>query len=230
MFSVTAEIYDAIYAFKDYAGEAVKIRHLIARERPGARTILDIACGTGEHARLLSPDFDVDGIDLEQKFVEIARAKNPAGNFSVADMRAFQLEKRYDVVQCLFGSIGYLLTPEDIIAALKCFRSHLAPGGVILVEPWLSAAAYKVGQLHKPDLKVCRMNVSKREGDISILHFHYLIATNERVRKAEEVHRLALVPAELMAAHFEVAGLRCAFDSVGLFDRGLFIAHRLVSR
>ncbi len=235
MFSVTAEIYDAIYGFKDYAGEAMKIRQLIARERPGARTILDIACGTGEHARLLSPDFEVDGIDLEPKFVGIARAKNPAGNFSVADMRAFQLEKRYDVVQCLFSSIGYLLTPEDIIAALKCFRSHLAPGGVILVEPWLSPAAYKVGQLHmvtvdKPDLKVCRMNVSKREGDISILHFHYLIATNEGVRKAEEVHRLVLVPTEQMVSHFEAAGLRCAFDSVGLFDRGLFIAHRLVSR
>ncbi len=67
MFSVTAEIYDAIYGFKDYAGEAMKIRQLIARERPGARTILDIACGTGEHARLLSPDFEVDGIDLEPK-------------------------------------------------------------------------------------------------------------------------------------------------------------------
>jgi SAM-dependent methyltransferase len=228
MFSATAEFYDAIYGFKDYAGEAVKIRQLIARERPGAGTILDIACGTGEHARFLSPDFEVDGIDLEPKFVEIARAKNPAGNFSVADMRAFHLEKRYDVVQCLFSSIGYLLTPEDIIASLKCFRTHLAPGGVILVEPW---PAYKVGQLHmvtvdKPDLKVCRINVSKREGDISVLHFHYLIATNEGVRKAEEVHRLALVPPEQMAAHFEAAGLCCAFDPVGLCNRGLFIAHQ----
>lgn len=235
MFSVTGEIYDAIYGFKDYASEALRIRHLIARERPGARTILDIACGTGEHARFLSVDFEVDGIDIEPKFVEIARAKNPVGNFSVADMRAFQLEKRYDVVQCLFSSIGYLLTPEDIIAALKCFRSHLAPGGVILVEPWLSPAAYKPGQPHmvtvdKPDLKVCRMNVSEREADISVLHFHYLIATNESVTKVEEVHRLALVPTEQMAAHFEAAGLRCAFDSVGLFDRGLFIARPLDGR
>jgi SAM-dependent methyltransferase len=232
MFSVTAELYDAIYAFKDYAGEALKIRQLIARERPGAETILDIACGTGEHARLLSADFEVDGIDFEPKFVEIAQAKNPAGNFSVGDMRAFQLEKRYDVVQCLFSSIGYLLTPQDIVVALTCFRVHLAPGGVILVEPWLSPEAYKSGQPHmitvdKPDLKVCRVNVPKREGDVSILHFHYLIATNEGVRKAEEVHRLALVPTEQMVSYFEAAGLGCVFDSVGLFDRGLFIARPL---
>jgi hypothetical protein len=74
------------------------------------------------------------------------------------------------------------------------------------------------------------MNVSEREADISVLHFHHLIATNEGVTKVEEVLRLALVPTEQMAAHFEAVGLRCAFDSVGLFDRGLFIARPLAGR
>jgi trans-aconitate methyltransferase len=235
MFSATADLYDAIYASKDYAGEVLKIRQLIERERPGARTILDIGCGTAEHARLLLPDFEIDGIDVEPKFVEIARAKNPRGNFSVADMRTFQLEKRFDVVQCLFSSIGYLLATADIIAALTRFRTHLAPGGIILVEPWYSPEAYKLGRLHMltvdtPDLKICRMNVSKREGDVSVIHFYYLIATADGVRKAEEVHRLALVPADQMASHFEAAGLQCVFDSDGLFDRGLFIARPAKSR
>jgi len=229
MFSATADLYDEIYAFKDYAEEALKIRNLIERERPGAKTILDIACGTAEHARLLSDNFEIDGIDVEPKFVEIARAKNPSGNYSVADMRTFDLGKRYDVVQCLFSSIGYLLTPEDTVAALRRFCAHLAPGGVILVEPWFSPAVYKTGVLHmvvvdKPNLKVCRMNVSERDGNVSILHFHYLIATKDGVREAEEIHRLALVQTEQMAAHMEAAGLSCVFDSVGLFGRGLFIA------
>ena len=68
----------------------------------------------------------------------------------------------------------------------------------------------------KPDLKVCRMNVSKQEGEVSILHFHYLIGTKEGVRKAEEVHRLALVPTDQMVSYFKAAGLRCVFDEVGL--------------
>ena len=42
MFSVTAEIYDAIYAFKDYAGETLKIRQLIEREQ--ARRQGDSGC------------------------------------------------------------------------------------------------------------------------------------------------------------------------------------------
>jgi hypothetical protein len=135
-------------------------------------------------------------------------------------------------VQCLFSSIGYLLTPGDIIAALKCFRAHLAPNGIILVEPWLTPSAYKLRQPHmitvdRPDLKVCRMNVSAREGDVSIIHFHYLIGTQDGVRYEEEVHRLALIPTETMAGHFKAAGLHCDFDPVGLFDRGLFVARSL---
>jgi|ERR1019366_6075570 SAM-dependent methyltransferase len=229
MFSISAEIYDAIYSFKDYATESSKIRQLIEHERPGAKSILDVACGTAEHAKYLSADFQIDGIDLEPGLIEVARAKNPAGNFSVADMRAFQLGKRYDVVQCLFSSIGYLLNAEDVVAALKCFRAHLTPDGIILVEPWLTPSAYKLGHPHmitvdQPDLKVCRMNVSAREDNVSEIRFHYLIGTPEGVRHEEEVHRLALIPTETMASYFQAAGLRSTFDPVGLFDRGLFIA------
>jgi SAM-dependent methyltransferase len=229
MFSLTAEIYDALYSFRDYAGEAAALREIIARENPGARTILDAACGTGEHARYLASMFAVDGMDLEPGLAAIARAKNPGGEFHIADMRTFELGKRYDVVQCLFGSIGYLLTPVDIVAALSQFRAHLAPGGIVLVEPWLSPEAYHPGTPHmltaeRPDLKVCRVNVAQQEGNISILHFHYLIATPEGVTRAEEVHRLLLAPTDQMLAHFETAGLRCTFDPEGLSGRGLFIA------
>lgn len=94
MFSVSAELYEAIYSFKDYATESSKIHQRIERERPGAQSILDVACGTAEHAKHLSAHFRIDGIDLEPKFIEIARAKNLAGNYSVADMRSFQLAKR----------------------------------------------------------------------------------------------------------------------------------------
>jgi SAM-dependent methyltransferase len=226
MFSLTAEIYDALYAFKDYAGEAASLRRIIA---PGARTILDVACGTGEHARFLSSAFAVDGIDLEPGLIGIARAKNPAGEFRVADMRTFELGKRYDVVQCLFGSIGYLLTPDDIIAALSRFRAHLAPGGIVLVEPWLSPAVFNPDSLHmhtvdQPELKVCRITTPRLEGNVSVLHFHYLIATPQGVKRAEEIHRLALVPIDEMRSYFETAGLRCRFDAVGLSGRGLFLA------
>ena len=113
MFSKSAELYDKIYfEFKDYEAEAQMINESINRENPSARTILDVACGTGEHARILREKygFDVDGIDLNDKLISLAQRKNPIGNFNNADMVDFDLGKSYDIVMCLFSSIGYVKT------------------------------------------------------------------------------------------------------------------------
>jgi SAM-dependent methyltransferase len=72
MFSKSAHVYDLIYATKDYAGEAVKFASIIKALNPAARSILDVGCGTGEHAQFLSRDlrFIVDGIDLDSTMAE----------------------------------------------------------------------------------------------------------------------------------------------------------------
>lgn len=232
MFSKTAKYYDAIYSFKDYTTEAAAIRSIIRREHSTARSILDVGCGTGEHASRLATDFAVDGIDLEPEIIAFAQSKNPAGTFSVADMRQFSLRKKYDVILCLFSSIGYLLQEAEVIQALACFRNHLTEGGVILVEPWFSPDTWHTGRpwlsppVDLPDLKICRMNVSDRRGDISLLHFHYLIATPAGVEHVEEIHELALYTTEQLLRCFQSAGLEASHDPVGLSGRGLYVAKR----
>jgi ubiquinone/menaquinone biosynthesis C-methylase UbiE len=63
-FIQSAELYDAIYSFKNYARESDRLRAVINEAVPGARTLLDVACGTGEHARFLRQYYAVDGVDL----------------------------------------------------------------------------------------------------------------------------------------------------------------------
>lgn len=80
MFSETAELYDLIYQqFKDYMDESRRIAVLLERVHPEAKSVLDVACGTGEHARILSAKYGyrVNGLDLEPEFVRIAQRKNP---------------------------------------------------------------------------------------------------------------------------------------------------------
>jgi ubiquinone/menaquinone biosynthesis C-methylase UbiE len=230
MFTRSAELYDLIYSFKDYKGEASKIRDLIRSEHPQARTILDVACGTGEHARLLADDFSVDGIDLDSNLVTIARGKGPSGQFFVGNMCSFELQEKYDVVQCLFSSIGYLTKPEDVVSALRCFAKHLNPGGVIIVEPWLTPECYTAGIPHmappidRPDIKIARMNVSEREGNLSRLRFHYLLARSQGVEYFQEDHELALYSVQEMLRFFREAGLKATHDPEGIFGRGMYIA------
>jgi len=228
MFHKSHAYYDAIYSFKNYAEEATKIADLIRAEHPQAKTVLDVACGTAEHAKLLREDFAVDGIDLEPGFIDLARSKVPTGTFTVADMRCFELGKRYDVVQCLFSSIGYLLEISEVIETLRRFRRHLSPGGIVVVEPWFTPSAWTVGipwmtTVDQPKLKICRMNISERDGTISRMRFHYLIAQPAGVEHFEEEHRLALYTVDQMRDAFTAAELSVQHDPVGIFGRGLYV-------
>src|SRR5215210_6598743 len=108
MFHASAEVYDLVYsAFKEYPAEASEVAGVIRRAKPDARTILDVACGTGEHARLLTEThgFIVDGLDLEPGFVRIAQQKLPRASVFEGDMTSFALPGRYDAILCLFSSI-----------------------------------------------------------------------------------------------------------------------------
>ncbi len=229
MFSKTAQYYDLIYSFKDYEHEAQQIEELIRREHPIAKSILDVACGTAEHVKHLSKTFQVDGIDIEPEFVEIARKKISSARFWVADMSDFDLSVRYDMVQCLFSSIGYLIEPERVVNALVCFKRHLNPKGVVIVEPWFSPDQWKVGNSHmvtvdQPDLKICRMNTADLDGRLSKIEFHYLIGNDQGVLHLTENHELALYTSDQMLGFFKQAGLSVQYDPKGIFGRGLYIA------
>lgn len=236
MFVESAEFYDAIYSFKDYATEAEQITGLIRAAQPAARTVLDVACGTGEHARLLveKHGFEVDGLDINAKLLAIAREKNPTSHFYEADMREFSLGGTYDAIICLFSAIGYLTTLEQIEQALSCFRKHLKPGGVTLVEPWFAPGMLDTSRVSKNTAtyqgrSVIRNSHITVEGRISCIHFSYEIETPEGIQHATEVHQLGLFTPKEIGAAFQAAGFAASFDPRGPTGGGLWTATRVNS-
>jgi ubiquinone/menaquinone biosynthesis C-methylase UbiE len=232
MFTESAELYDLVYgSFKNYEAESDKIAALLAGARPGVRTVLDVACGTGEHARQLRlrHGLHVDGIDLDPNFVEIARRKNPDSTFTLANMSDFHLEKRYDAVVCLFSSIGYVRTLDDVRNALECFRRHIDPLGIGVVEPWLppgvidpTRRSTDVGEAN--GLRVVRHARVEAKDRLSWIHFDYEITDANGTRKTSEVHELGLFTSDEMLDAFRSAGLNATFDPHGLIGRGLYVA------
>lgn len=231
MFSASAEFYDLIYlTFKDYAAESVQIASLLRRLNPQCQTVLDVACGTGEHARLLAADgFVVDGLDLDPVFVGIAARKHPAGRFVAADMSDFHLPRRYDGLLCLFSSIGYLRTLDRVSQALSCFREHLTPEGLMLVEPWFAPGVLDPELVFQHSgeangARVSRVTRTEIKGRLSRLHFEYEITDATGTRRAHEVHELGLFTTEELTRTFKGAGLAVDYDPKGLTDRGLYVA------
>ena len=229
MFSQSARIYDLIYHFKDYRAEVDRITERIRQEHPSARSILDVACGTGGHTRMLEEDFEVDGLDIEPAFVEIARRKLRRGTIHTGDMAGFDLGRRYDVVVCLFSSIGYLREQERLVSALRSFGRHLHPNGLMMIEPWFTPEAWRVGSTHMQTgegdgIKVCRMCRSEQHGRESFLRFHYLVASPAGVEHFTEDHRLALRTVDEMTAAFQEAGLEVRYEPEGITGRGLYVA------
>lgn len=233
MFTESAELYDAIYfTFKDYAVEAADIARRIREEHLTPRTVLDVACGTGEHARLLAADhgFDVDGVDLNREFLRLARLKHPAGHFYEADMRSFDLPDRYDAVICMFSSIGYVRTLPELERALRTFRKHVAPGGIVIVEPWFPPDVMTSGQhstraAEANGVRVERTATTKSEGRMCYLRFDYTISEGDQVRRTTEVHELGLFTRDETLQAFSAAGLMARHEAPSGTNRGLYIAN-----
>jgi SAM-dependent methyltransferase len=214
---------------KNYEDEAGQVRVWVNKLRPSAKTMLDVACGTGEHAKYLKAYFQIDGVDLNQDFLKIAQSKNSGGFYKVADMTDFDMGKKYDVLICLFSSIGYVATQERLKKTIQCFARHLNNDGMMMVEPWLTPETWAQGKLHMvtvsaDDLEVCRMNISQTKDGLSFFRFHYLVGTPSGVSHFTEDHTLGLFTVDEMKRAFSEAGLKVRYDERGIFGRGLYIA------
>jgi ubiquinone/menaquinone biosynthesis C-methylase UbiE len=231
MFSKSAKFYDAIYTSigKDYAGETQKIRTLVEKHKksPGD-TLLDVACGTGMHVSHLSKYYQIEGLDLDPEMLAVARQNHPNIPFHQADMVDFDLKRQFDILTCLFSSIGYVKTISRLNQAIQTMARHLVIGGVLLVEPWFSPEQWQVGKVsamlvEEPSLKIARMSFSEVDGTLSFFDFHYMVGTSEGINYFTERHELGLFTNDEYLEAFRLAGLEALHDPEGIYGRGLYI-------
>ncbi|HWE92054.1 MAG TPA: class I SAM-dependent methyltransferase [Pseudonocardiaceae bacterium] len=107
---------------------------LLLRQVPaGARTALDVGCGTGRFARrLAAAGLAVTGVDASPEVINVARVLGCPGpgtiSYRQADIRDADLPGgHYDFISCL-ASIHHV--PFDTVRGL---RAALAPGGVLVI-------------------------------------------------------------------------------------------------
>jgi SAM-dependent methyltransferase len=228
-------VYDLLYnRIKDYGGEAERLTELVRARRPNARTLLDVGCGSGNHLVHLAKEFAVEGVESSPAMAAAARRKLGNASIHEADMRGFALGRRFDSVVSLFSSIGYMLTVDDLTAAVRAMADHLEPGGVLVVEPWFDRERWdeleegNVGiNLVQPEREVLvRMVRSSSRGRISHMEMHYLYGTPTGIRHIVEHHDLGLFAAGEYEAAFDAAGVTVERMEPGFSGRGLYVGVR----
>ena len=100
---------------------------------PKDSTILDVGCAGGyKTTYLIQTGLKVTGIDISEKFIEIAKREVPDGTFFVMDMQKVEDLPVYDGI---FAQAAFLHIPrEEFLATLHGLTAHLVRGGYFYVS------------------------------------------------------------------------------------------------
>jgi SAM-dependent methyltransferase len=227
-----AEVYDLLYGSKkDYAREAAAVSELIKSRLPGALTLLDVGCGTGEHLKHWAADFDVAGVEASLGMIQVAWRKLPWAPIWRADMRAFELARTFDVVCSMYGCVGYLNNLVELEAAMERMAAHVRPGGLVIVEPWIFRENW-TGHFDVDDLTVrdgrrlARMGNWVTQGDRVSIELHYLYGGPDGVRHFVDQQRLSLFTHDDYFTAAKNAFAEVEFLPESPSGRGMFVGVR----
>lgn len=145
-----ANAYDSLYREKNYEAEVDLIERILARDGTGGPCrLLDLGCGTGNHAwPLARRGYSVVGVDQSRSMLARARAKAAAALpadgappvFRQGDIRDVEINSQFDAVIMMFAVLCYLHDDSDVLAALATVRRHLEPGGLFIFDVWNGVA------------------------------------------------------------------------------------------
>lgn len=129
-----ARVYDSIYqGFIDYKEEYRYYSRIC--KKYGARSIAEIACGSGNLAKLFATSFeDYLGLDFSEHMLRLAREKYPAGNFLKCDMRDVELTKKYQAALITGRSTSYLLSEVDLEQTFSSAHRFLEVPGIFVFD------------------------------------------------------------------------------------------------
>ena len=228
-----ADLYDPLYhKKKDYEGEAESLRELLLREgvADGAR-LVDAACGTGSHLAVFARWYEVAGFDGSADMLRIAQAKLPGVDLRVGDLTDFELDPPAQVLTCLFSAIGYVFPEERLRQSARCFARSLAPGGIAVVEPWVTPSKFREGSVGLEVAgdeipKLARMSTTLRQGNMTTANMEWMVGYPDRIEYFKEQHDLWMATEEELLGAFRDAGLESRWDSPGPMGRGLVVAKK----
>lgn len=188
------------------------------------KDILDVACGEGSFAIVMSKlGYNVTGVDQSQQMIDLAkkraREENEAVNFHTEDMRELPYEDDFDLVTCLFDSLNYMLTIQDLQEAFQSAYKVLRAGGVYIFDmntiyglavDWMREETYI--QNEADDFMEIHRQSFDYENQVATMEITVFNQRDELWERFDETHRergypIADIQFLLNEAGFEIAGM-----------------------
>jgi len=194
--------YDLFYKNKDYQLEANYIIDLIKKYKLGAKSVLDLGCGTGQHDfRFVKSGYFVHGIDYSKTMLDLAKklfllypTLKDSLKFSLGDVRSVELDKKFDVVTSLFHVISYQTTNEDLQKFFSTVNKHVEKGALLVFDCWYGPAVLtnlpetRVREFESDTHKVVRVAEPVMYANENCVDVRYKIyITNKDTRRTDEI-------------------------------------------
>ncbi|GAC1415882.1 MAG: hypothetical protein NVSMB57_11320 [Actinomycetota bacterium] len=235
MYHELASWWPLLSAPSEYPQEAAMLAAALREfaQRP-VRTVLELGSGGGNNAVYLKESFEMTLSDLSADMLAVSRALNPECEHVQGDMRTVQIGRRFDAV-LIYDAIDYMLTADDVAAALRNAVTHLEPGGVLVIVPDDTAESYKPTHDtggHDDETRSMRYLRWAHPVEGTSYRTTYVYALREsggEVRVEHEDHVTAAFPQEFWLSAIKDAGLHAisrnethwGFDTGA--DRDVFI-------
>lgn len=134
-----AVAYDEMMENVDYVRWANYIDKLFDLYNYHPKRLLNIACGTGSVDTLLArKGYEMSGIDLAREMLLWAKEKAEASNVHLRlwqqDMRYLTVAKPYDAALCLYDSINYIVTEDELKLVFYKVFDALVPQGMFIFD------------------------------------------------------------------------------------------------
>ena len=174
---------------------------------------------------------DLLGVDLDEEMLAIAGERVPEIPLYAGDMTNFRLDQRFDVVVCLFSSIGYAKTVTRMERAIANMASHVQQNGILAVEPWITPESWLVGKAQSStaeteEFVITRMMVAEPVERGRVV-FEYLIGDSTGISRVSETHEMGWFTHDEYIAAFEKADLEVEHDEYGLSGCGMYFGRKL---
>ena len=196
LYNQLSKYLDASYRrTKNYQHEVDFILRRVGNNRG---ILIDVACGSGGHAELLSnAGFEVYAADLIDGMLRLVRKNLPKARVFKQDMRDLDVPVEADVLICMYNSINYNYSYDELTDTFQRFYDHLKPGGVVIFDTAFMKHTWKPGPfsvetMTTPEFELARVNKSYKKRSFGIIEIVFVIFEKGRKKIVETQNKIFL--------------------------------------